>query len=54
MLLSGCCADDGTFLDVWLPSLPASVERVEIRGGEGVWAQERGKATSLSMTGVAD
>ena len=42
MLLGGCCADDGTFLPVWFPSVPESVMRVEVHGEGGVWAEERG------------
>jgi hypothetical protein len=51
VLLSGCCAADGTFLNVWLPNLPASVERVEVHSTGGVWMQEGGNASSAA--GVA-
>jgi hypothetical protein len=41
VLLSGCCADNGTFLDKpWSPGIRPTVERIEVRGGGGVYLQE--------------
>ena len=39
-MMSGCCADDGKFLNVWVPSIWPNVERIEIRGSEGASEQE--------------
>ncbi len=40
-MMSGCCADDGKFLQVWVPSIWPNVERIEIRGSEGLHAFEQ-------------
>ncbi len=42
VLLTGCCADDGTFLNKpWSPSIRQNVERIEVRGNQGVWMQAK-------------
>lgn len=50
VMLSGCCADDGTFLDkIWSPMIRPTVERIEVRGNEGVWMQEMARKSSGSQ-----
>ncbi|CAK0783713.1 hypothetical protein CVIRNUC_006912 [Coccomyxa viridis] len=41
VMMHGCCADDGRFLNVWVPSIWPNVERIEIRGSEGAYHQEQ-------------
>ncbi len=48
-MMSGCCADDGNFLEVWVPSIWPNVERIEIRGSEGLHAYEQ-ELRSMSDT----
>ena len=50
VLFGGCCADDGTFLPMWYPSVPESVMRVELHGEEGVWADERAKRKAEAVS----
>ena len=41
VLLSGCCADDGTFMDnTWSPNIRQTVERIEVRGSGGAYLAE--------------
>ena len=40
-MMHGCCADDGRFLNVWVPSIWPNVERIEIHGLEGAYHQEQ-------------
>ena len=51
VMMSGCCADSGKFLQVWVPSIWPNVERIEVRGSDGVRAFEQelaGKSTASS------
>ena len=41
VMMSGCCADDGQFLPVWVPSIWPNVERIEIKGSDGMHAFEQ-------------
>jgi hypothetical protein len=53
VLFSGCCADDGTFLDKpWSPSIRQNVERIEVRGHSGVWMREKQKIQVQRMDTV--
>jgi hypothetical protein len=48
VLLSGCCADDGTYLDKpWSPTIRPTVERIEVQEKGGVWLLEN----SLRLSG---
>ncbi|BDA41304.1 Alanine racemase [Coccomyxa sp. Obi] len=52
VMLSGCCADDGTFMNnIWSPMIRPTVERIEVRGDGGVWMQERAWKSSGSSSG---
>ena len=44
VMMSGCCANDGEFMQVWVPSIWPNVERIEVRGSEGVHAFEQEQA----------
>ena len=51
-MMSGCCADDGKFLQVWVPSIWPNVERIQIKGSEGVHAfEQEQKGTSSTSSG---
>ena len=41
VMMHGCCADDGRFLNVWVPSIWPNVERIETHGSEGAYHQEQ-------------
>ena len=41
VMMHGCCADDGSFLNVWVPSIWPNVERIEIHVLEGAYHQEQ-------------
>lgn len=52
VMMRGCCADDGTFLDVWVPSIWPNVERIAVYGAESTFdRRQRGlNATAGSAT----
>ena len=52
VMMRGCCADDGTFLDVWVPSIWPNVERIAVYGAEGTFnRRQRGlNATAGNAT----
>jgi len=56
VMMSGCCADDGKYLNVWVPSIWPNVERIEIRGSEGAYEQEqrRRSASTTSRDAYAE
>ena len=50
VMMSGCCADDGKFLQVWVPSIWPNVERIEIKGSEGLHAFEQEQRSSNNLS----